>query len=84
MGKSWKGPKDFLGLEEVAKVHFIVVLFAETLGTFLLVFIGCASCVTWNEMHPPSVLQIAFTFGLAVAALAQMLLLMENILMLLL
>ncbi|XP_047365711.1 aquaporin AQPAn.G isoform X1 [Vespa velutina] len=65
--------KDIVGLEEVAKIEFLVPLFAEALGTFLLVLIGCASCITWVEGQSPTVLHIAFTFGLAVAALAQFL-----------
>lgn len=73
MSKTWKSAKDFVGLEEVAKIEFLVPLFAEALGTFLLVLIGCASCITWVEGQSPSVLHIAFTFGLAVAALAQFL-----------
>lgn len=63
--------KEFVGLEEVTKLDFLVMLFAETLGTFLLVLIGCASCITWVAAAPPTVLHIAFTFGLAVASLAQ-------------
>ncbi|XP_076755267.1 aquaporin AQPAn.G-like [Xylocopa sonorina] len=73
MGKDWKGAKDFVGLEEVTKVEFLVMLFAEALGTFLLVLIGCASCITWNMDNPPTVVHIAFTFGLAVASLAHVL-----------
>lgn len=64
------GAKDFVGLEEVTKVEFLVMLLAETLGTFLLVLIGCASCITWTASNPPTVVHIAFTFGLAVASLA--------------
>ncbi|KAF7382499.1 hypothetical protein HZH68_015418 [Vespula germanica] len=71
MSKTWKGVKDIVGLEEVAKIEFLLPLFAEALGTFLLVLIGCASCITWVEGQSPTVLHIAFTFGLAVAALAQ-------------
>ncbi|XP_026830207.1 aquaporin AQPAn.G isoform X2 [Ooceraea biroi] len=70
MSKS-KGMKEFVGLEEVTRLDFLVSLFAEILGTFLLVLIGCASCITWVANMPPSVLHIAFTFGLAVASLAQ-------------
>ncbi|XP_046144274.1 aquaporin AQPAe.a-like isoform X2 [Osmia bicornis bicornis] len=65
--------KDFVGLEEVTKVEFLVMLFAEALGTFLLVLIGCASCITWTADNPPTVVHIAFTFGLAVASLAHVL-----------
>lgn len=63
------GAKDFVGLKEVTEVKFLVMLFAETLGTFLLVLIGCASCITWTVGNPPTVIHIAFTFGLAVASL---------------
>ncbi|XP_012535961.1 aquaporin AQPAn.G isoform X2 [Monomorium pharaonis] len=63
--------KEFVGLEEVTKLDFLVMLFAEILGTFLLVLIGCASCISWIVAMPPNVLHIAFTFGLAVASLAQ-------------
>ncbi|XP_072746256.1 aquaporin AQPAn.G isoform X2 [Anoplolepis gracilipes] len=64
--------KEFVGLEEVTKLDFLVMLFSEILGTFLLVLIGCASCITWLDT-PPTVVHIAFTFGLAVASLAQVL-----------
>nr|XP_033341712.1 aquaporin AQPAn.G-like [Megalopta genalis] len=70
MGKGWKGAKDFVGIDEVTKVDFLVMMFAEALGTFLLVLIGCASCITWTDNNPPTVVHIAFTFGLAVASLA--------------
>ncbi|XP_034945752.1 aquaporin AQPAn.G isoform X2 [Chelonus insularis] len=73
MSKSWQGAKDILGLSEVSKIDILVPLFSEALGTCLLVFIGCASCILWDPEKPPSILQIAFTFGLAVAALAQVL-----------
>lgn len=73
MGKEWKGAKDFVGLEEVTKVEILVMLFAEALGTFLLVLLGCASCVTWTGASPPTIVHIAFTFGLAVASLAHVL-----------
>ncbi|XP_043513406.1 aquaporin AQPAe.a isoform X2 [Frieseomelitta varia] len=65
--------KDFVGLEEVMKFEFLLKLFAETLGTLLLVLIGCASCITWTADNPPTVVHIAFTFGLAVASLVHVL-----------
>lgn len=71
MSKGWKGAKNFVGLEEVTKLEFLVMLIAEVLGTFFLVLIGCASCITWNANSPPTTVHIAFTFGLAVASLAQ-------------
>lgn len=45
-------------------------LMAELFGTFFLVVIGVGSCTGGTEWKP-SVPQIAFTFGLTVATLAQ-------------
>lgn len=70
-GTMGKGAKDFVGVDEVTKLSFLRMVFAELLGTFLLVLIGCASCITWSADNPPTVVHIAFTFGLAVACLAQ-------------
>ncbi|KAL7287643.1 hypothetical protein TKK_0018285 [Trichogramma kaykai] len=72
MGKSWMGTKDYIGIDEVSKFNFLVPLFGEILGTAILVFIGCASCIPWNDI-PASYLHIALTFGLAVASLAYVL-----------
>lgn len=50
------------------------MLLAEFIGTFFLVSIGVASCTDkWGDAanFKPSVEQIAFTFGLVVATLAQ-------------
>ncbi|XP_023245227.1 aquaporin AQPAn.G-like [Copidosoma floridanum] len=68
MSKTWQGAKDYVGLDEVTRISFLAPLFAETLGTCLLVIIGCASCLTWDT--PPTVLHIGMTFGFAVASLA--------------
>lgn len=46
------------------------MLIAEFLGTFILVSIGIASTIPWNAINA-SVPQIAFTFGLVVATMAQ-------------
>lgn len=46
------------------------MLFGEMIGTFLLVVIGVGSC-TGSIDWIPTVSQIAFTFGLTVATLAQ-------------
>lgn len=45
-------------------------LMAELIGTFFLVVIGVGSCTGGSEWKP-SIPQIAFTFGLTVATLAQ-------------
>lgn len=68
-----KGARGFVGVEEVTKLGFLQMLFVEALGTFILVLIGCASCVRWSETELPTVIHIAFTFGLVVATLAQIL-----------
>lgn len=47
------------------------ILIAEFLGTFLLVSIGISSTIGWGDGYSPSVPQIALTFGLVVATLAQ-------------
>ncbi|XP_055319727.1 aquaporin AQPAe.a isoform X2 [Sitodiplosis mosellana] len=48
------------------------ILLAEFLGTFFLVAIGIASTTgAWSDEYKPSMVQIAFTFGLVVATLAQ-------------
>ncbi|XP_024942765.1 aquaporin AQPAe.a isoform X4 [Cephus cinctus] len=67
-----KRAKAFVGVDEVTKIEFMIPLFAEVLGTCLLVFIGCASCNNWNV--EPTVPQIALTFGLTIASLAYVIL----------
>jgi len=48
------------------------VLLAEFLGTFFLVAVGVASTSgDWNPGYAPSMVQIALTFGLVVATIAQ-------------
>lgn len=50
------------------------ILLAELAGTFLLVFIGVGSTIGgWGDNYAPPIVQIAFTFGLTVASLAQVL-----------
>ncbi|KAJ8682720.1 hypothetical protein QAD02_018512, partial [Eretmocerus hayati] len=67
--------KDYVGVDEVTRVGFLLPLFAEALGTCLLVVMGCASCINWGDSAAtaPSVMHIALTFGLAVATLAHVL-----------
>lgn len=49
------------------------ILLAEFVGTFFLVAIGIASTTKWpvESGGQPSIVEIAFTFGLVVATLAQ-------------
>uniref|UniRef100_A0A1A9VXP9 Aquaporin n=1 Tax=Glossina austeni TaxID=7395 RepID=A0A1A9VXP9_GLOAU len=61
----------FIGISEFTQNRKIWrMLFAELAGTFLLVIIGIGSCTSGADWSP-SVPQIAFTFGLTVATLAQ-------------
>ncbi|KAK6637073.1 hypothetical protein RUM43_010747 [Polyplax serrata] len=46
-------------------------LFAEFLGTFLLVLLGCGSTIAGWPDYSPTMLHISLTFGLAVATLVQ-------------
>jgi len=70
----------YLGLEEITKdpKSFGKALFAELLGTALLVFVGCGSCMGGDDSDSDSQLgeqaqfvRIALAFGLTVATLAQ-------------
>lgn len=47
------------------------MLFAEFLGTAILVFIGCGSIMWIDGLNAATVLQIALTFGLTIATLVQ-------------
>lgn len=44
---------------------------AEFLGTMLLTLIGCFSTIGWQSDYQPSITQIALSFGITVATLAQ-------------
>lgn len=72
MAKDAEGADNMIGLSEITDNKKIWrMLAAELLGTFLLVMIGCGSCITMTDESKPTHLQIAFTFGLIVATLAQ-------------
>ncbi|XP_037819247.1 LOW QUALITY PROTEIN: aquaporin-like [Lucilia sericata] len=61
----------FVGVTDITENKKIWrMLFGEMIGTFLLVVIGVGSC-TGGSDYSPTVPQIAFTFGLTVATLAQ-------------
>nr|CAH7752613.1 unnamed protein product [Callosobruchus chinensis] len=59
-----------LGISDITENKNIWrMLAAECLGTFLLVFIGCAACIGLSG--PSSVVQIALTFGLTIGSIIQ-------------
>lgn len=66
MGKSWAT----LGIDDVTDRRVLRPLLAEFVGTMLLVVVGTGSTSAWSDTDAPSVVQIAFTFGLAVAVIA--------------
>ncbi|KAJ9601507.1 hypothetical protein L9F63_000346 [Diploptera punctata] len=71
MGKP-AGAKAVIGLHDITDNRNIWrMLSAEFLGTFFLVLVGCGSLTQWGEGYAPSTPQIALTFGLAVATIAQ-------------
>merc|ERR1719284_847960 len=67
----------YVGLEEVTKdkVGTAKSLIAECLGTLLLVFIGCGSCMSGDTdtdiSHQAQYVRIALCFGVTVATIAQ-------------
>ncbi|XP_046985339.1 aquaporin AQPAn.G [Schistocerca americana] len=72
MGKA-TGAKAIIGLHEVTDTRTIWrQLAAEFVGTFFLVLLGCGSTTAkWTDGYAPTTVQIALTFGLAVATIAQ-------------
>ncbi|XP_035701925.1 aquaporin AQPAn.G isoform X2 [Folsomia candida] len=68
-----------ISLEEIIGVKDVCgnkglwrMLIAEFIGTLLLVFLGCGTCISsWTAEYSPSMVQIALSFGLIVATLAQ-------------
>jgi len=65
--------KLIVGYQEIADNRNIWrMLVAELVGTFFLVFVGCGSCIGgWEDGYGPSIVQIALTFGITVATIAQ-------------
>ncbi|XP_049281657.1 aquaporin AQPAn.G isoform X2 [Anopheles funestus] len=66
-----EGVKQIVGVSDITENRNIWrMLIAEFLGTFFLVAIGIGSTTGWTDYNP-TLTQIAFTFGLVVATLAQ-------------
>nr|XP_023027746.1 aquaporin AQPAe.a-like [Leptinotarsa decemlineata] len=64
------GVDGILGISDITDGKSIwKMLVAECLGTLVLVFVGCGSCIELSA--PANYVQIALTFGLTVATLAQ-------------
>ena len=72
---AWSTVEEALGLKEMVRNRDLwKALLAEFLGTMLLTLIGCFSTIGWgNDKDPyaPSMVQIALSFGITVATLAQ-------------
>jgi len=64
---------ELTGLAELSRDRNIVgkALLSEFIGTLILVFVGCGSCINWGTGTPPSTVEIALAFGLTVAAMVQ-------------
>lgn len=61
-------------IDDVKSIFFWRAVIAELVGTLLLVFVGCGSCLNWDDPNKPPtnynpVVQIAFCFGLSVATI---------------
>lgn len=68
---SLAGLKKVIGVADITDNRNIwKALLAEFIGTLLLVAIGVSSTISWHN-YTPTLVQIAFTFGLVVATLAQ-------------
>lgn len=60
------------GMEELGSLGQLVkCVFAEFLGTAVLVLVGCGACTGWGENSGPTMVQIALAFGVTVATVAQ-------------
>lgn len=64
--------KEIVGIQDITDNRNIWrMLIAEFLGTLLLVMIGIGSATAWPGTGGATMVQIALTFGLVVATLAQ-------------
>lgn len=62
--------ESIIGLSDITENKSLwKMLIAECLGTLILVYVGCGSCIALGD--PSTYIQIALTFGLTVATLAQ-------------
>lgn len=69
----WARMRNVFGCDELNKNRDIWrMLMAEFVGPLFLVLIGCASCVEgWNDQYSPHIVQVALSFGVTIATMAQ-------------
>lgn len=69
----WQRMRNVFGCDELSKNRDIWrMLMAEFVGPLFLVLIGCASCVEgWNDQYSPHIVQVALSFGVTIATMAQ-------------
>uniref|UniRef100_A0A2H1V5Y7 SFRICE_014511 n=1 Tax=Spodoptera frugiperda TaxID=7108 RepID=A0A2H1V5Y7_SPOFR len=74
MDEMQKRTSSIIGLSDVTDNKLIWrQLVAELVGTFVLVSIGVASCITISSTNAPQVTSIALCFGLLVGSIVQVL-----------
>ncbi|NXK18541.1 AQP2 protein, partial [Arenaria interpres] len=56
---------------ELRSIAFTRAVFAEFLATLVFILFGLGSALNWPSASPPSILQIALAFGLAIGTLVQ-------------
>jgi MIP family channel proteins len=56
-------------LDDLRSPLFWRAILAEFIGTLVLTFIGCMSCIGWEESYTPTIVQISLAFGLSVATI---------------
>lgn len=55
--------------DDIKSSLFWRAILAEFIGTLFLTFIGCGSCIGWDDNYSPTMVQISLAFGLAVATM---------------
>jgi len=63
---------DLVGMDDIKGKKIIKPLIGEFVGTFILVFVGCGSCLAGDPGQAgPTTVAISLAFGLTVATIAQ-------------
>jgi MIP family channel proteins len=55
--------------DDIKTSIFWRAILAEFIGTLFLTFIGCGSCIGWDDTYNPTIVQISLAFGLGVATM---------------